>query len=177
MIPATMLLILSATGGAFDILYLHIWKYKLYSQARTLREHKIHTWQAATSGAVVFFLVCRNFQGLALLLGCSFVLADIVIEVLDVYCEKESRAHLGGLPSLEYALHITMSGGKFAFIALALAAKPSSAWSLSGAMEMPADYPLLIRFAGWCVFAFGVATVALQLWLQQPRFREESSRR
>lgn len=123
-----VLFLLVATA---DGIYFHLWKYRLYARRESLYEHQLHTVRAFLFIPIVFFLYFANFGGIALWAGVFFVALDLIVEMLDVFCENDSRAALGGLTSLEYAAHVAATTFRIASLTLILAAKPLSAWSLS----------------------------------------------
>src|SRR5215213_11297456 len=130
MSAATVFLMIFGMVAAVDGLYLHLWKYRLYARPESRREHKLHTAQGALFVPVVFFLFYGDFGGAALWAGLLFLAAEQVVEVWDVLDARDSRASLGGLSSAEYAAHAIAITARTAAVALALAAKPLSAWSL-----------------------------------------------
>ena len=124
---ATIFLMLFAAVGAYDGLYLHLWKYRLYAREESLYEHKLHTIVAFFFVPVVFLLFYGNFGGLALWAAVLFIGIELVVEMMDVLEENGSRAGLGGLSREEYAAHVLAITARVAALALALAAKPLSA--------------------------------------------------
>ena len=171
-IPATILLLIFSLIGSIDLFYLHLWKYKLFASGDSLYEHRIHTLQAGTFAGVIFFLICGDFKGLLLVVGLLFVAADVAVEIVDILCEKESRATRGGLSTFEYLLHVVMSATKFGFVVLALAAKPLSAWHLTWLRPETNNYPFLVLLIGWSMFVFALLSATFQLWLQNSRYRQ-----
>jgi hypothetical protein len=153
------------------MMYLHVHKYKLFARPESAHEHRIHTLQAIFFSGVVFTLVSINFQGAMLFVAIAFVAADIGAELADILCEKKSRASIGGLSTFEYLLHVMMSTTKYGFVALAFAAKPSSAWHLGAPVVSDQEYPLIVRAIGWTIVGVGILSMAVQLWLQQPKYR------
>ena len=171
-LPATILLALCSVGGAIDFIYLHLWKYKLYSHEETLFEHKLHTAQTAMASATVFFLFCGNFGGILLWCGVGVALIGLVLEVTDLICERKSRTAIGGLSALEYILHFVMSGLRFAFVALMLGNKPPAAWDFSASFVLPQRYGVITDSVGWIVFLSGILLLLVHLWLIQRKYRE-----
>ena len=47
MSAATVFLMIFGMVAAVDVLYLHLWKYRLYARTESRREHKLHTAQGA----------------------------------------------------------------------------------------------------------------------------------
>jgi hypothetical protein len=174
MSAATIFLILFGFVAGFDGLYLHLWKYRLYSRPESRREHKLHTAQAFLFIPVIFFLFYQDFGGWALWAGVLFIALEQVIEIMDVLDERDSRASIGGLSSTEYTTHVIAITARTVAIALALAAKPLSAWSLNS--------PLIIRpehsFASGVAFntIIGNLLVAgLHVWLMRDQYQMKST--
>src|SRR5437764_8819547 len=110
MLPATILLLVSSVGGAIDLLYIHLWKYRLHERNDTLHEHKLHTIQTGMATITVFLLFCANVGGLLLWFTLFIISLGLIVDIVDIICEKTSRAAMGGLSSFEYAMHVVMSG-------------------------------------------------------------------
>lgn len=170
---ATLLLVLSAVVASIDIIWIHLLEWKLYSRKETFYEHQVHTVHAALAGISVFLLFCYNLGGALLWVAAATVSVWFLVEILDLLCEKDSRAGGGGLPSFEYALHIVISGLRFSFIALILAAKPEGAWSVRAPRLLEPGYPPAVRAIGLLVGLGSVILVAVHLWLMQPRYRAD----
>jgi hypothetical protein len=171
---ATVFLVLFAAVGAYDGLYLHLWKYRLYAREETRYEHGLHTAVAFLSVPVVWLLFAGNFGGLALWAGVFFVAVSFVVEMMDVLEENDSRASLGGLSREEYAAHVVAITTRVAAVALALAAKPMAAWSLSSPLVLEAEYPAWVAFVGEQMLFGNVVVGALHLWLMRSRYRVPS---
>lgn len=174
-VAGTVFLVLFAAVGAYDGLYLHLWKYRLYAREESLYEHKLHTAVAFLFVPVVWLLFSGNFGGLALWTAVIFVIVSFVVELMDVLEENDSRASLGGLSREEYAAHVVAITSRVAAVALALAAKPLAAWSLSSPLVLGAEYPDWLTFVGEQVLFGNVAVGALHLWLMRRRFRAGSN--
>jgi hypothetical protein len=173
MTAATIFLILFGLVAAFDGLYLHLWKYRLYARAESLSEHKLHTLQGFLFMPVVFFLFYKDFGGWALWAGVVFVALEQVVEILDVLSENKSRARLGGLSSTEYTAHVVAITARTVAIALALAAKPLSAWSLDSPPVLGPDHAMASHVA-FNTIVGNVLVVALHLWLMRGKYRAGS---
>ena len=156
--------------ASIDGLYFHLWKYRLHTRPQTLYEHKLHTVRAFLFIPTVFFLFLKNFAGTVLWLGMLVVLFDLGIEMMDVLCERDSRASIGGLSSAEYAVHVLATTVRIAAIALILAAKPAQAWRLSAPTTM-GDYPALVTYAALNIIAVSAVVGGLHIWLMQKKYR------
>ena len=174
---ATVFLVLFGAVGAYDGLYLHLWKYRLYAREESRYEHKLHTAVAFLSVPVVWLLFAGNFGGLALWTGVLFVVVSFAVELMDVLAENDSRASLGGLSREEYAAHVVAITTRIAAVALALAAKPAAAWSLSSPLVLDDAYPSWVAFVGEQMVLGSMVVGALHLWLLRSRFRAASPAR
>jgi hypothetical protein len=171
---ATVFLILFGIVAAFDGLYLHLWKYRLYARPESRREHKLHTAQAFLFVPVLFFLFYKDFGGWALWAGVLFIALEQVVEIIDVLDENDSRASLGGLSSTEYATHVIAITARTVAIALALAAKPLSAWSLDAPVVIGPEH----SFASGVAFKTIIGNLiiaGLHVWLMRSKYHVESS--
>lgn len=173
MSAATALLMLFGVVAAVDGLYLHLWKYRLYARPESRREHKLHTAQGVLFIPVIFFLFYQDFGGWALWAGVLFLAAEQVIEIWDVLDERDSRASLGGLSSTEYAAHVIAITARTAAVALALAAKPLSAWSLDAPIITGPGHAWASSVALQMIVG-NVLVVGLHLWLMLPRYQGRS---
>jgi len=107
------LLTVAAPIGAFDSLYYHLWRFRLYARAESRTETVTHVVRALVIG--VGALILANGRPSAAWFGVlSAVLSlSFVNDIADVLLEPASRRALGGLPPIEYLVHIlgaTLSG-------------------------------------------------------------------
>ena len=168
---ATVFLVLFGAVGAYDGLYLHLWKYRLHAREESRYEHKLHTVVAILFLPVVWLLFSNNFGGLALWTGVFFVALSFVVEMMDVLAENDSRATLGGLAREEYAAHVVAITTRSAAIALALAAKPAAAWQLSAPLVLADPYPAWVTATATQMLAGNLAIGALHVWLLRGKYR------
>ena len=170
MSAATVLLMLFGVVAAVDGLYLHQWKYRLYARPESRREHKLHTAQGILFVPVIFFLFYKDFGGWALWAGVLFLAVEQVVEIMDVLDERDSRASLGGLSSTEYAAHVIAITARTVAVALALAAKPLSAWSLDAPLVMGPGHATASSTALQMIVG-NLLVVALHLWLMRGKYQ------
>lgn len=105
--------ILLAVGslGAVDVVYFHLYRFRLYSRPASVAEEVTHLARHVLFLAIVLLLSSggrsagRDAAVLALL-GL-----DLLNSSADVLLERRSRASLGGLPSGEYLIHVLASFG------------------------------------------------------------------
>lgn len=109
--------------GAFDAIYYHLYRLRLYARPSSRAETATHVARGVIIGSAALLLAFYEPRGawfvvVALLLGLDFA-----NNVVDVLLEPRSRAAIGGLPPMEYAIHIvgaTASGAiTGAFLAVA----------------------------------------------------------
>jgi len=122
MVPTLVLLLVMATVGAVDGAYYHTYKFRLFEQPSARLETVTHIFRAFSLAIALWVLAHWIPVGgwyWAILGVFTFDLAD---DIVDVLIEPRSRAPLGGLPPLEYFIHmiaIALSGGAWATFVLA----------------------------------------------------------
>jgi hypothetical protein len=102
------LAIMSAVApiAAIDVLYFHLYKFRLYAHRASQLETVTHLARALLFGAAAFLLARGEPHGAWFWVIAGLAAADFGNNVADVLLEPRSRAPLGGLPPLEYAIHI-----------------------------------------------------------------------
>lgn len=116
---AAILLSIFALAALVDGVWFHGFAQRLFARTESRYEHLLHTIRAALFPAIVLLLLRPD----AVWAAAIVVAIDFGVEVLDVICERESRASLGGLPTAEYLTHVVAIGSRAAAVALAFAAK------------------------------------------------------
>jgi len=162
---ASVLIAMSGVGAAFDFGYIHLVKLKLHARPETRYEHTLHTLQVFLGTCSLLFIFCFNFGGPVLWIATVLVGAGILIEILDIACEKMSRRKLGGLPTFEYGIHVIASGTKLAAVVVALGIKPRSAWSWTAEYVLQEPHPAYMYIVGWIGVSTGIILTALHVWL------------
>ena len=150
--------------GAVDVLYYHLYRFRLFAQPGSVAEEVTHLCRHAIFLALLLVLSSggRSPRGDALVLG--LVGLDVLNGAADVLLERRSREPLGGLPSMEYLVHFLST------FAMGLAV---AAWML--APELPAPTGLLL----WQVYgtlAFGLVVFMLEGTLFARAIRARSRR-
>lgn len=109
-----VLFIVAGTIGAVDILYYHLYKFRLSRRPGSRLETGTHILRAFTFAVGMWILVAfAPVGGWYWALAAVFAL-DFLDGIFDVAIEPRSRAPLGGLPPLEYSVHMlstTLTGG------------------------------------------------------------------
>jgi hypothetical protein len=103
----TTLLILSVIApiGAIDVLYYHLYRFRLYRREQCVFEELTHLVRHATFIALVALLARGVTSSVVDHVILALFVVDIINSSADVLLESRSRAELGGLPRGEYFLH------------------------------------------------------------------------
>ena len=100
------LLCVFALLGSVDIAYFHLYRFKLYRIPSSRGEQVTHLLRTLLFLAAMLWVMCVEARGLASVILPGILLADVVNSMVDVVLEPQSRAPLGGLPPMEYAVHM-----------------------------------------------------------------------
>lgn len=122
MVPTLVLLLAMATIGAVDGTYYHTLKFRLFERPSARLETLTHIVRALSLAGALWVLAHRIPVGGWYWAMVALFTLDLVVDVVDVLLEPRSRAPLGGLPPLEYLIHmisIALSGGAWATFVLA----------------------------------------------------------
>jgi hypothetical protein len=158
-----VLMSIAAPLGAIDVLYFHMWKFRLYARAESRAETVTHIVRQLLVAGVVLMVARYEPRGTwfwVIMVGMGL---DVVNNIIDVTLEPASRRGIGGLPRLEYVIHIVgaTASGAFAaaYTALALAHGFADApTSLDRAQGLPS----WIVWNASAVSAGGVALAVLE---------------
>lgn len=104
---ALVLMVVLGPIAAVDGIYYHIYKMRLYRRRSARFENLTHWYRAASYGFVLWMLLHYSPAGGWFWLMAAVFAADFVDDVCDVLLEPNSRAPLGGLPRVEYLIHMT----------------------------------------------------------------------
>jgi hypothetical protein len=167
---AVVALLVFAALSAVDGLYIHLWRLRLHARPASWAEHGWHTARAVLFVPIVATIFVAPTAGAVLWGGVILVVADQLIEILDVRAERASRADLGGVGGAELATHVALVIARTAAVALALAARPVDAWAVDAAPVIGA-YPAHLR--GWTAMLIpgGVAVAIVHVvlaWRHRP---------
>lgn len=105
-----VLLTIVGTIGAIDVLYYHLYRFRLYSQPGSVAEEVTHLIRNAVFISVLLVVSRPAVQPHTGIVFALFAL-DMVNSIVDVLLERNSRAPLGGLPSGEYLVHVLSTFG------------------------------------------------------------------
>lgn len=162
---AAVLLAVFAALAAVDGLYIHLWRLRLHARPETRREHWLHTARALLFPPVLLGLFALPTGGVCLWAAITAAVLDLAAGLWDVAIERESRAQLGGLGTAEYIVHIAVSMVHSGALALVLAARPATAWSLAAPPLLDAPMPGLSAALAWNLLPGAVILGALHVWL------------
>ena len=100
------LLILCALApiGAIDVLYYHLYRFRLFERDHSVAEEITHLVRHVCFVALVA-LLASGVGGWADRVILVLLVVDLINSAADVLLEPRSRAPLGGLPAGEYFLH------------------------------------------------------------------------
>jgi hypothetical protein len=99
------LLMLASLIGAIDVLYFHLYRFRLYARAESQLEELTHLIRHVLFLAITALVMSGPGRATNQALW-ALLAADLVNTTLDVLLERRSRSSLGGLPSAEYLLHV-----------------------------------------------------------------------
>ncbi|GBF48508.1 hypothetical protein LPTSP4_00070 [Leptospira ryugenii] len=119
-------LILFSCLAFVDGIYLHLWKYKLYKYRETIFEHLLHTLRAFLFPFQLVGLFLFDIQGWLFGIVLLVAIADLGIQIIDMWVEKGARVRFGGLSSAEYILHVTLTSLHTSMLLLYLISKPNA---------------------------------------------------
>ena len=168
--PATAMLVLFIGIGAYDGLYLHLWRFRLFARPESRREHLTHTLRALLVLPTIVLLFIVNSQGWLLYLALGLALLDFAVMIWDVLTEEGSRADFGGLPQGEYLIHLVGTTLHVTALTLAFASRPMQAWLPSASVVGPAPVPEIISTTAWAVLPGAALVGLLHVILLHPAF-------
>jgi hypothetical protein len=107
------LMILGGVGaiGAVDVLYYHLYRFRLFAQASSVGEEITHLFRHAIFLALIVLLSNGSTSATTDAAVIGLFALDMVNSAVDVLLERRSREGLGGLPSTEYLVHILSGFG------------------------------------------------------------------
>ena len=154
-------LCLFAFLGSVDIGYFHIYRYRLCRVPASRGEQITHLLRSLLFLATLFWVMHVDGRGPASLALPGLLRADLVNSMIDVLLEPASRQELGGLPPLEYAVHMLtmfLSGAILTLAVLDTLGRVHQAPALQlGRLGVPrlwlaVGWQILIGTAGFCLF-------------------------
>jgi hypothetical protein len=143
MSPATVPLVLMSVASPLavvDVLYFHIYRFRLYRHPGSAGETVTHLVRGVIFCSIALLIVYFEPRGAWYWVIAALVALDFANNVADVLLEPRSRATLGGVPPLEYLIHVVgaslsgAAGGGWLVAAWPLA---NRATALARASELP----------------------------------------
>lgn len=161
-----ILMVIATPLGALDVLYYHMWKFKLYKQPTAFWETITHLFRGFLFVGGAFFIINYELHGSWFWFLGAFFILDFVNEVADVLTETSSRAPLGGIPPLEYLVHIVGStfAGAIAMSYFILAWKFQSEPTAIVSVSSNAFHPMLL-VSVWIMITIGLVITLLETYL------------
>ena len=149
------LLILTATAGigAADVLYYHLYRFRLFAQPSSVAEEITHLCRHAIFLAMLVLLSSGDRSARLDMLVLGLFALDLINSAADVVLERGSRAALGGLPSMESLVH------SLSTFSIGLAA---ATYVLVPGLPAPSG---LLAWQVWFTFAAGALIFALEATL------------
>ena len=95
--------------GAFDEAYYHQYVGKILWRKECLRENILHLIRAFSFSFIFFIFSCVELNGYYVLVLSFFFISDLVVGLLDIIEERNSRTFQGGILSGEYLTHMLLS--------------------------------------------------------------------
>ncbi|MEQ1501599.1 MAG: hypothetical protein ABMB14_05180 [Myxococcota bacterium] len=148
MSPTFELLMVAALIGAADVLYFHLYRFRLYAQPGSVAEEVTHLVRHVLFLGIVLVMLVDPPLARPLVVGLFAV--DQLNNGIDVLLERSSRAPLGGLRSGEYLVHVAST----LLTGMAIA---TFWWAPTGAALSPIQ---LAR--GWATVGLGAALFATE---------------
>lgn len=156
------LLLLLAAGpvGALDVIYFHLWKFRLYARPQSAREQTVHLVRGLFVPSIVAVLLMGRPEGACFWLVAALFAADTINSLIDVLLEPASRAPVG-IPPAELALHFlgaTMMGAAWATFM-------SEGWEFRAAPALLRAHKALpqpLVLAAWAGVAAAFALLAVE---------------
>lgn len=129
------ILALVGTVGAVDVLYFHLYRFRLFSQPGCVAEEVTHLVRHLVF--VALLLVCtKPATGAWVAAAAALFVVDIANGAIDVLLERGSREALGGLPGAEYLIHVLSTFGTGAAAASYAYSVGSPAADLTGLLGL-----------------------------------------
>lgn len=121
---SAVLWIVTFAVGAVDGLYYHLIKLRLHARADSRTEHVAHSLRAFLLPPTLWVAFVATGLAPAARLGLllALIATDLAVAVWDVVLESKSRRALGGLPHVEYFVHVATTAAHSAAEAFAIAA-------------------------------------------------------
>ncbi len=118
-----VLLVATGTLGAFDVLYYHLYRFRLFARGRSAGEELTHLIRHVSFLGMLALLASGVTSAAADAALLALFAIDLVNSTADILLEPASRADLGGVPAGETLVHVGSSFGLGATLATYLSAR------------------------------------------------------
>lgn len=108
-VAAFYLLTIAGLCGSYDVLYYHIYKLKLYKQHDAMWENVTHAIRALLFAVMLLTVMHVRCTGWWWLIYPILLTIEVTNTMTDAILEPKTRKSMGGLPPVEYYLHIFLS--------------------------------------------------------------------
>ena len=156
------ILLVAAPVGAVDVVYFHLWKFRLFSRPQSRMEEVTHIARGIAVPAIFVFLLLGSPTGTFFFIVGALFLFDLLNSLIDTMIEPASRAPIG-VPPNELALHFIGAS----LMAAAFAVFLIGGWAdRSGPAAVvpwpPGTFPTWLPPLAWGGVAVSVALVAFE---------------
>jgi hypothetical protein len=109
--------------GSADGLYYHLIKFRLHERSESRPEHLAHSFRALLLPPTIWVAFAATGLAPSARLGLliALIALDWLVATWDVLLESKSRRGLGGLPHVEYFVHLAATASHSAAEAFAIA--------------------------------------------------------
>ena len=159
---ALWILLIAAPIGAVDVVYFHLWKFRLFSRPQSRLEEVTHIARGIAGPAIFVFLLLGRPTGTLFFIVGTLFLFDLLNSLVDTMIEPASRAPIG-VPPNELALHFMGSS----LMAAAFAMFLMGGWpGRSGPQGLvpwpPGTFPAWVPVVAWGGVAMSFVLVAFE---------------
>jgi hypothetical protein len=157
-----LLMVAIAPIAAIDILYFHLWKFRLYQAPSARGETVTHLIRGTFFSTGAFLLSSYRLSGAWLWVVGVLFLLDFLNSLVDGALEHWSRAPLGGLPPLEYVIHILASSFAGGITVAYFMVGWSNGWMATGISPLGGTLPQWLVWQGWLLAAGGLVLTLIE---------------
>lgn len=156
MYAAFYLLTIVGMVGAYDVLYYHIYKLRLYQHHDAIWENVTHLVRALLFAIMLLTVLHVRASGWWWFLYPTLLGFELINTMTDVVLEPRTRKNIGGLPPVEYILHIFLS-------LMTGAALASIIWATHDKINAPTSLHLETLQVGSMVLAGAYSSIVMAM--------------
>ncbi|MBI2825387.1 MAG: hypothetical protein HYX69_11940 [Planctomycetia bacterium] len=177
MLAAFYLLTIVGLVGSIDVLFYHIYKLRLYRQREAMWENLTHLTRALLFGVMMLTVIHLRASGWLWFIYPLLLGFELTNTMIDVTMEPYTRRNLGGLPPVEYILHVFLSICTGAALASVVWGTYTMIWEPTGiAIATVPVGSMVLLGAYWAVLvSFGMFTFELVGFLRLFRTRHNQT--